>query len=219
MLQNASEQMQTEGGPQGARRGARAPLTEAQMACLFRICCDVLRAPWVAVAALLQTCLGERVTCVTRSRMSWFTGLAANDDVASDNATASIPKVNRKTKARQIPLPRCFATMLHSWLRAAGCDNDTDIAQWPLATTASDAFGLPFSRPSRWSSGRKTTYVDQILDAASLPKTVARRKCPRCQTTAEFQTKHQPHPFDGFDLKALGTHSFKKKKNGDNMAC
>ena len=105
-------------------RGGREPLSAEQVGALFWAM--VSFSPWAAVMALLHTFIGERADCVRQVRADWFIDLDDSDALPR----MRIPAVNRKTKAREIPLHKGFATVLWAWISGEPLRGDR--GQWPF---------------------------------------------------------------------------------------
>ena len=89
--------------------GGREALTPEQVLVVFNVFLVDLACPWAAVAFALALFLGERCFCALQARDSWF----VNPD--SEYPGINIPRVNRKTKARELPLDKNFAHLLLEW--------------------------------------------------------------------------------------------------------
>ena len=90
-------------------RGGREALTPEQCCMLFEVFVSEVQAPWAAVAFLLGIFMGERQGCVLQVRDNWFRGLS------TPNPSITVPRVNKKTKPREIPLFHDFASLLLKW--------------------------------------------------------------------------------------------------------
>ena len=117
-------------------RGAREPLSAEQACHLFRVLVYECHKAWAAVAMLIQLCAGERASATLAAKMGWLLNLHPGSR-HDEPPQLAVLRVNRKTKARKIPIPDSLAAALHQWLykkplRADDRDSGFDEHQWPF---------------------------------------------------------------------------------------
>ena len=188
-------------------RGQREALDLQQYSALFYTLVR-LGAPWAAALTLLQLVCGERADCARQARAGWLQHIDPGDD---HPATVRIPKANGKTKAREIPIAPPVAALLHRWT-AQGLRQPGGVQQqWPFLNDPRPQSPLRFLFPGKWPGaadkgrdwGRPVTvrgYRSKLAEAA----VVLQRE------RATNKRRGASHPFDGFPLDRLGTHSFKR---------
>ena len=130
-------------------------------------------APWLVALTLLQLVAGERAECICKAQVGW---LRHFDPADNDPATLSIPKVNGKTKPRDLPIAPAVASLLHTW-QTEGL-HGAHGSRWPFAgQTADDPSAyLPLPQlalrgcPSRdWSKLMTVRgYRKRLRDAAEV---------------------------------------------------
>ena len=104
-------------------RGGREALTAQQIVHLFGIL--AWQRPWAAVFFLSVMC-GERAEATSVACASW---LRITD--CAQRPSLQVPRVNKKTKAHEVPLHLAFAALLVKWINEEplrGADNQ----QWPF---------------------------------------------------------------------------------------
>lgn len=138
-------------------RGAREPLSAEQACHLFRVLVCECQKAWAAVAMLVQLCAGERVSATLAAQMGWLRNLHPGSG-HDEPPQLAIPRVNKKTKARTIPIPDSLAAALHQWLykkplRADDRDSGFDEHQWPFP-------GQPLHAQACLFPGHLATYYE-----------------------------------------------------------
>ena len=194
-------------GPDSSKRGPREGLDIEQYSCLFAALVGI-GAGMIAVVTLLQLLCGERADCVCKSRVRWLRHLDPKD---SSPATFQIEKVNWKTVARHVPLAPTLAALMHGWL-TSGLKGPAG-NEWPLPGTNLDdpaaylfpglALGGAGPRRNRRASDKSLTvrgYRSRLYEAAVVLE----------RERSANNRRGKAHPFDGFPLDRLGTHSFKR---------
>lgn len=191
------------------RRGQREALELAQYVALTGVCLS-MGAPWLVALTLLQLVAGERAECICKAQVGWIRHF---DPADSDPATLSIPKVNGKTKPRDLPIAPAVASLFHTW-RTQGLQGAQG-SRWPFpGQNAGDPNAYLFpglqkggAKPSR-ALGRPVTvrgYRKRLRAAAEvLQRERSRRERLRSKTSIS------EHPFKEFPLDRLGTHSLKR---------
>ena len=193
--------------PESSKRGPREGLDIEQYCCLFAVLVG-MGAEMFAIVSLLQVLCGERADCMCKARVRWLQHLDPNDGAP---ATVRIEKVNGKTQPRDVPMERAIAALLQEWLtnglRGPGG------SRWPLP-------GQSIVDPDAY------LFPGLVLGGAG-PKRNNRAYCKpitvrgyrrRLSEAAEVLERErmansrrlEAHPFDGFPLDRLGTHSFKR---------
>lgn len=108
-------------------RGGREALTQTQCVKLFQTL--VSFSPWAAMLSLLQLFIADRVDCSRQCQWGWLSGIEPG---TKSQPMISIPKVNKKTVARKIPLFEPFARFL--WATAHGQPlQSTSGETWPAS--------------------------------------------------------------------------------------
>ena len=138
----------------------------------------------------------------------WLRHLDPKD---SSLATFQIEKVNGKTVARHVPLAPAIAALLHGWL-SNGLKGPAGI-EWPLpGTNLDDPAAYLFPALALGGSGPK-----RHLRVFDKPLTVRGYRSRLYEAAAVLERERSAnnrrgtaHPFDGFPLDRLGTHSFKR---------
>ncbi len=92
-------------------RGQREALDIEQYALLFHAFVK-MGCPWAAVLSLVQLVCAERADCTRNARVEWFQHFDPKD---AQPPTIRIPRVNGKTKAREIPVAPKIAELVHHW--------------------------------------------------------------------------------------------------------
>ena len=180
-------------------RGGREPLTIDQFGKLFQTLQSF--APWAAMLALLQLCIGDRADCCRRCCWSWLKNL---DPSGKGAPSIQIPKVNGKTVARDMPLHAPFAQFLWETRQ-----NSALVApngqQWPHSgQPLTDAMPL---FPGFNETGQKRDWAKPISNRAYLQSLTRAADILRKEVRDDHESEHV---FAGFELDKLGTHSFKK---------
>ena len=186
--------------PKG-KRGGREPLTADQFAKLFLTLQSF--APWAAVLSLLQLCIGDRADCSRQCRWCWFKSL---DPESKEPATIKIPKVNRKTVHREIPLHEPFAKFLWQ-ISQIKCLEASNGGQWPHHGQQIGPNKPLF--PGFDCTGQKRVWSKPISERAYLQNLAAASDILG-REVAQATLEGKGHVFTGFDLTKLGTHSMKK---------
>lgn len=187
-------------------RGQREALDLEQYSVLFYTTVR-LGAPWAAALTTLQLVCGERADCARQARAGWLQHIDPSDD---HPPTVRIPKVNGKTKAREIPLAPAVAALLHEWMtQGLRCPGGTQ--RWPFSDD-----------PNCPQTPRRLLFPGKALGRAkgrdwARPVTVRGYRSKLAEAAAVLQRQRATskrrgvsHPFDGFPLDRLGTHSFKR---------
>ena len=194
-------------GPAASKRGPREGLDIEQYGCLFATLVG-MGAEMIAMITLLQTLCGERADCICKSRVRWLQHL---DSSKGAPATFRIEKVNGKTEPRDVPLAPSIAALLREWL-SSGLHGPAG-NRWPLpGQNLEDPAAYLFPVLALGGSGAKQNrrafdqpitvrgYRSRLRDAASVLE----------QKRVVNHRRGEAHPFDGFPLGRLGTHSFKR---------
>ena len=187
------------------KRGPREGMTPPQVALLV----DILlksSAPWAVPLMLLQKMTGERCGRMTRARVRWL-------DLISCRLT--IEKVTGKTQERSIALTPWVRDLVEHWLLERpllGADRGDGVpTRWPFPDQPLDADACLFPGQEqgqgrymgnlrRWYTPVTTRgYLKRIREAGEVIR----------EQRALSHSVGDEHPFDGFKLEKLGTHSFK----------
>ena len=127
-------------------------------------------------------------------------------------ATIRIAKVNGKTKAREIPVAPDVAALVHSW-STQGLGHGPSGTRWPFAGDPEPKAARRFLFPGCARGGVKGMrrnwarpisvrgYQRKLTEAARVLQ----------EERAANARRSRSHPFDGFPLDRLGTHSFKRR--------
>ncbi|CAE7760304.1 unnamed protein product, partial [Symbiodinium necroappetens] len=181
-------------------RGQREPLEVEQLVDLFRrLVCRGFA--WAAVLTLLQLQCGERADCARQCRASWLRGIVPG---SSTTPTIRIPRINGKTKAREIPLLPQFASLLYHWMyKSPLCkDSTTSCSCWPFPNQKVINTALLFPGLSKqaghgqWWKRHWSKAVSERAYLASL-KTVA--------AGLKRENRDKNHTWTDFDIDKLGT--------------
>ena len=186
--------------PKG-KRGGREPLTADQFVKLFQTLQSF--APWAAMLSMLQLCIGDRADCSRQCRWSWIKSL---NPASKKAATISIPKVNGKTVAREIPLHEPFAKFLWQ-VSQTNCLEASNGEQWPHHGQQLSPNKPLF--PGFDCTGQTRDWSKPISERAYLQKLAAASDILGREVAAAT-LEGKGHVFKGFDLTKLGTHSMKK---------
>ncbi|CAE7207706.1 unnamed protein product [Symbiodinium sp. CCMP2592] len=183
------------------KRGPRTTLNKKQILHLM----EVLRqdgAPWVCVAILIQLALAERGGATMQCRFRWLQNLAPEDHGVPQ---ISVEKVNRKTNARDVPIPAALASLLHRWLHDAplcGCNS-----QWPFQNQDTAPDNYLFA--SRTVSGERVWNQPMTREAYQLRLRRASEIIGQERANTR-QAGGEEHCFEKVDLTKIGTHTFKR---------
>ena len=194
--------------------GGREALTPDQVRVLFETFVFHVQAPWAAVALVLGIFLGERQACILSARDTWFTGLQ------TQNPCVRIPKVNGKTRPREIPLDKSFATLLLNWTSPEnGPLRGTAGSQWPhpkqklqmgqeVATRRKGKGNLLF--PGRVLGGRDARNYDKAMTSRGFHDKFMAAQAHIAQQRDTAQSEGRTHVFDEVSLARVTSHSMKK---------
>ena len=192
----------------GGERGQRECLDAAQVGSLFQALL-AMSLPWVAVIMLLQVVAGERGGCMCQARRRWLQNLSPQEACPP---TLRIEKVNGKTKAREIPLAPAIAGLFHQWLSRDPPLHGEDGSYWPFEgqdTIDGNAFLFPGLKLGAGQKGRGRVWGHGVSSRAYLFNLRAAAITLQRERSGSRE-KGDPHPFDGYPLDKLGTHSFKR---------
>jgi len=190
-------------------RGPREGLDASQFVCLFQTLV-AKGCPWLAVLVLLQVSMGERGDCACKARRGWLQDL---DPTSARPPAVIIPcAVNGKTVARKVPLQPDIANLMHKWLQCEPLRGGSGSTwPWPGQAMTKDTAplfpgmalkGKPLPSRRSWDTPiTRRGCLDRLVSVA-VPALDSER--------AECRKRSAPHPFDGYDLKQLGTHSMKR---------
>ena len=183
-------------------RGGRAPLTQNQ--CIVLIQTLMARCPWAAMLSLLQLFIVDRADCARRCCWSWLSGMQPD---SKSPPTITIPKVNGKTMPRTIPIYQPFAAFL--WKTSHGHPLQSLTGErWPAAGQDVELEHTPLF-PGYAKNCKTRDWAKPISERAFLERLHQAADILQAQrAVAKAQGVH--HEFQGFDLRLLGTHSFKK---------
>ena len=194
-------------GPDSAERGPREGLDIEQYSCLFATLVGI-GAAMMAVVTLLQIVCGERADCICRGRVRWLRHLDPKD---SSPATCQIEKVNGKTVARHVPIAPAIAALLHEWL-SNGLKGPAG-NEWPLPGTNLDdpaAYLFPGLALGGTGPTRNRRVFDKSLTVRGYRDRLYEAAAVLDRERSADTRRGKAHPFDGFPLDRLGTHSFKR---------
>ena len=192
----------------GGARGQRECLDAAQVGCLFHALL-AMSLPWVAVIMLLQVVAGERGGCMCQARRRWLQNLPPQEACPP---TLRIEQVNGKTKAREIPLAPAIAGLFHQWLSKDPPLHGEDGLCWPFEgqdTIDDNAFLFPGLKVGAGQRGRGRVWGQCVSTRAYLFNLRAAAGILQRERSVSRE-KGETHPFDGYPLDKLGTHSFKR---------
>ena len=185
-----------------APKGGRAPLGQNQ--CIALITTLMTICPWAAILSLLQLFIMDRADCSRKCCWGWLSGMHPE---AKCQPSIGIPKVNGKTIACTIPIYQPFAEFL--WKTSHGHPIESPNGEaWPAAGQDVDSPGAPLF-PGYASDGKTRDWNKPISERAFLARLHQAAEILRVQR-AFAKANNVEHPFDGYDLSRLGTHSFKK---------
>ena len=189
------------------RRGSREGLSAAQITHLFKVLLDV-KMPWAAALMLLQISGGERASCVCSSRYSWLRGAKIAEQV---QPSLRIPQgVNGKTISRSTPLDRNIANLFQRWLTQEPLMGHGGTT-WPFPGQPLEESSLLFPGVHREKGGKKVRNWMKPINRRSYLKALVKTAVPALRRELKGAEKSgEVHPFEGFPLDKLGTHSFKK---------
>ena len=189
-------------------RGGREALGPEQIVHLFNTIRS--RSPWAAVMLLLSLMMGERADAVRNARDNWFRGLSSE---TGELPTVCIPRVNRKTKCRTIPLNVSFAQLLYGWMVDKPLQG-SDGKHWPhpgqtLKAKKNKAPGnLLF--PGRQVGGtNRRAWQKPVTERAYFDAFVEAQRTLQEERLNAYKEKRS-HVFDDVDLSRVTTHSCKK---------
>ena len=189
--------------PENPKRGGRECLDANQVAHLFKT--FVRRdEPWVAILMLIQMFCADRADCCRRACRGWFQSLDPQD---GQPPTMHIPRVNGKTRARNVPVDEQFAKLLHGWLTV--CPLKGPNSQWPFEGQETNAETAVLF-PGRVRGGTNRRDWDTPISRRAFHGKVVAAAGDLIAERAEDRRAGKPHPFDDCDLTKVGTHSFKK---------
>ena len=194
-------------GPDSSKRGPREGLDIEQYNCLFAALVGT-GAGMIAVVTLLQILCGERADCICKSRVRWLRHLDPKD---SSPATFQIEKVNGKTVGRHVPLAPAIAALLHGWL-SNGLKGPAG-NEWPLPGTNLDdpaAYLFPGLALGGTGPKRNRRVFDKPLTVRGYRSRLSAAVAVLERERSANNRRGKAHPFDGFPLDRLGTHSFKR---------
>ena len=184
-------------------RGGRQPFTTDQIITVYEGLLN-LGCAWAAVLALLQLFTGDRADAARQCTWAWFSGL---DPTQPESPSISIPKVNGKTVPRTIPLYTPFRDLLWQWAFGGKPLTASDGATWPHPDQPKGSDDVLF--PGFDANGQKRKWNKSVSERAYLRR-LTQVADVLCKARAAANSKKLPHPFNGYDLTKLGTHSFKK---------
>ena len=182
-------------------RGPREAMNPTQVTHLFRVFLHD-GCPWAAVAMLLQMFLGDRCQLTTEIKWNWFSDL---EPTSLKVPMVDIKTINKKTKARKIPLFRPFAKLLWSWAQSTPLQGRNG-STWPYHGRHLVGDDLLF--PGYSSDGLTRDFHKPVTTQAYLER--FRRAAGIIQNERKELEAGMDHPFLDFDLQRLGTHSMKK---------
>ena len=192
-------------GPESSKRGPREGLDIEQYCCLFAVLVG-MGAEMLAIISLLQVLCGERADRMCKARVRWLRHLDPND---GSPATVRFEQVNGKTQPRDVPMERAIAALLQDWLtnglRGPGGN------RWPLpGQNIDDPEAYLFPGLVLGGAGPKSN-----CRAHGKPITARGYRGRRSEAAQVLERERmannrrgEAHPFDGFPLDLLGTHSF-----------
>ena len=189
------------------KRGGREPLDGAQIQYMFTLFCND-SVPWTAVLFLLQTLTGERADAMRQARMSWLQGLEPDGTAAPSIA---IPKVNKKTTPRVVPILAPVARALCMWIHEQPLQGSGG-TQWPFEDQPlgdADAFLFP------GCNGNKRAWERPVTERAYLKRfhyasvIIQRERAAHRRAQAEDPILPN-HLFEDTDVAKIGTHTCKK---------
>ena len=188
-------------------RGGREALTAEQVVHLFHVMLQDLSSPWAAVFLLLSIFMGERCGCALAARDTWFSGLSSGQPLAR------VPKVNRKTTAREIPQEPGFARLLLQWSQT-GLQGSAG-SSWPhpgqklqMDEPVRGKGQLLF--PGRAPGGKNVRTYAQAVTTRGLHDKFAQARKVICEQQASARSQGSAHVYDDIALSRLSSHSCKK---------
>ena len=188
-------------------RGQREGL-DLEQYCLLFLALVRIGAPWTAALTMLQLVCGERADCMRQARFGWLQHMDPSDD---QPATIRIAKVNGKTKAREIPVAPGVAALVHTW-STQGLTHGPSGARWPFAGDPERQAARRFLFPGCETGGAQGTRRNwaQPISVRGYRHKLAEAARVLQEERAANVRRSLSHPFDGFPLDRLGTHSFKR---------
>ena len=195
-------------------RGGREALTPEQCCMLFEVFVSEVQAPWAAVAFLLGIFMGERQGCVLQVRDNWFRGLS------TPNPSITVPRVNKKTKPREIPLFHDFASLLLKWANPDSGPLRGGGSQWPYPGQKLQMGDERASRRGR--AGGNLLFPGKLLGgpcARNYKRPVTARgwhgrfeaaQKHIASQRASAEAAGTEHIFDEVSLNRVSSHSMKK---------
>ena len=158
---------------------------------------------WAVVAVLLQLFLGERCAAALHAQFSWFRNCSPG---SQGTPVVVVPRVNKKTVAREVPLPLHFAELLHGWIHNCPLKANTCGDQWPFH--GHPCSGDNYLFPGQTSAGEK--LWNRPISTRAYAKVLARMATLISAERSEARAAGKVHVFDSFNLERLGSHSLKK---------
>ena len=183
-------------------RGGREPLSVQQLTKFVHELVKGDGPVWPAVLLLVQLFLGERADAARHARVGWFQNIEPS---ALGAPFVALPRVNKKTTAREIPLPYEFAKMLYTWMHTDPLQNSKH--RWPFfgqVVHAKESLLFPGQAKDHsrtWDKPITERAYLKMLKAAA--EQVGRER-------AVVRLAGTGHIFDGVSLDRIGTHSVKK---------
>lgn len=194
------------------RRGGREALSPEQVLELFKILLFDASSPWAAVAFLLAIFLGERAGCALKARDSWF----ANMD--TDHPTVSVPRVNMKTTAREVPLDKGFAGILLAWAqRGTGPLRGGCGTEWPhpgqklqMAGQTRQAKQGQLLFPGRKLGAANRRNFNKAVTARGFHDKFIAAQSVILEQRAKAKVQGRSHVFDDIVVQRISSHTAKK---------
>ena len=193
--------------------GGREALTPAQVLHVFNTLLFEAASAWAAVAFVLSLFLGERAGCALQARDSWFAGMDTSQPVAR------IPKVNGKTKPRDVPLDKDFACLLLAWTQAeSGPLRGGSGCQWPHPGQKIQLLRDKSARgstgrllfPGRRLGGKNSRVWGHAVSTRGLHDKFTVAQAAMHEQLAKAKATSSPHVMQDVMIDRISSHSCKK---------
>jgi hypothetical protein len=187
-------------------RGAREGFTQEQFSFVFGAL-ETLGFAWAAVLSLFQVLLGERIDM---ARSLVWGDLHHLDSEVENSAFVLVRSVNKKTKARSVPIPMYIARRLRSWMTEAPLGAGENTWPWPGQDLSSDKSPMFPGRIVKGARYGQRNWKRPVTRQGALSTLTEHLQPYVARDLSEAKSAKKAHVMEGVDIGRIGTHSMKK---------
>jgi hypothetical protein len=189
-----------------SKRGPRQGLTVSQFSFIFDALVT-LGFAWASVLALFQVLLGERVSCTRHLVGGDLHGFGDHDE---QDAFVALRRVNKKTKARIVPVSKKMSERICLWMTTMPLGTGQNTWPFPGQDVSSPECPL-FPGQHATGTARGQRNWSRPVSRQAFLFILTNHLQPHLKRELQKARKaKRVHVMDGVEIDRIGTHSFKR---------